>query len=107
MFRAPRVLHTFKRMNSHSSGSAGASTAKSSFNNKYNFNTNPPPVHEYWNIRNTSVLLAFIPIYLSVSYLTKRGTSNVDGYGGLVEYANSEKSPMKDIKFGEPQVSKN
>ena len=79
----------------------------SPFNNKYNFNTNPPPVHEYWNIRNTSVLLAFIPLYLTVSYLTKTGTSNVDGYGGLVEFAKSDKSPINDIKFGEPQAPKN
>lgn len=98
-----RSLQVFKRMNSHSSG---LTATKSTFNNKYNFNTNPPPVHEYWNIRNTSVLLAFIPIYLSVSYLTKKGTSNVDGYGGLVDFAKGDKSPMKEVKFGEPQLPK-
>lgn len=106
MFRLQRShMQMFKRMNSHSAPSVDT-TVKAAFNNKYNFNVNPPPVHEYWNIRNCSVLLAFIPIYLTASYLTKYGTGELEGYGGLLEFAKGEKSPIKDIKFGEPQLPK-
>lgn len=89
-----------------SQASTGAS-AKSAFNNKHNFNINPPPVHTYWTMRNSSVLLAFIPIYLAVGYLTKSTSSELSGYEGLYAFADGEKSPMKELKFGEAQVSKN
>lgn len=104
MYRYQRsCLQTFKRMN-HSSHTS--TPVKSNFTNKYDFNTSPPPVHEYWNIRNTSILLAFIPVYFTVSYFTKNGAQDIDGFGGLLEFANSDKSPLKDVKFGEPQLPK-
>lgn len=87
----------------NSSGAATSATVKSSFNNKHNFNINPPPVHEYWNYRNASVLLAFIPLYFGVGYVAKYVGTNVEGYGGLLGFADSEKSPLNELKFGEPQ----
>lgn len=98
-----------RRFNSHAShahGSGAHTTAKSTFNNTHNFNINPPPVHEYWTIRNASILFAFIPVYLGIAYLTKYSALSADGFGGLIEFAKSDKSPMKDIKFGEPQLPK-
>ena len=93
-----------KRFQSQASTSA---SAKSAFNNKYNFNINPPPVHTYWSMRNSSVLLAFIPVYLLVGYAIKYSSSGLSGYEGLYAFADSEKSPMKELKFGEAQASKN
>ncbi|ODV80150.1 uncharacterized protein CANTADRAFT_25856 [Suhomyces tanzawaensis NRRL Y-17324] len=81
-------------------------TNAGSFTNKHNFNINPPPVHEYWNYRNASVLLAFIPVYLSIGYFAKYIGANTEGYQGLQEFADNEKSPLKELKFGEPQTSK-
>ncbi|EGV64909.1 hypothetical protein PSN45_005261 [Yamadazyma tenuis] len=105
MFRLSRSsLQNFKRFNSHSAHPVTPTPSKAPFNNKYNFNTSPPPVHEYWNIRNTSFLLAFIPLYFAVSYVTKNGVQEIEGFGGLVEFAKGEKSPLKEIKFGEPQL---
>ncbi|KAK6464707.1 hypothetical protein DFJ63DRAFT_334257 [Scheffersomyces coipomensis] len=83
---------------------AAETTAPKAFNNKYNFNINPPPVHEYWNYRNASVLIAFVPIYFGVGYVTRYLSDNTEAFGGLVEFADSEKSPLKDLKFGEPQT---
>lgn len=89
-----------RRFQSHA-----APEAKSApFNNKYNFNIDPPPVHQYWNIRNASVLIAFVPLYLAVGYLGKYTGANLSGFEGLAEFADLEKSPMKEIKFGEPQL---
>lgn len=92
-----------KRFQSHA---APEPARASPFNNKYNFNINPPPVHQYWNIRNASVLLAFAPLYVAVGYLAKYTGSNLSGFDGLVDFADSEKSPMKELKFGEPQLRK-
>lgn len=94
------VLRTARRFQSH----AAAEEKAAPFNNKYNFNINPPPVHAYWNIRNASVLFAFVPLYLAVGYLGKYTGSNLSGFGGLLDFADSEKSPMKEVKFGEPQT---
>ncbi|KAI5950553.1 hypothetical protein CANMA_005213 [Candida margitis] len=84
---------------------AAKQTSKSvPFNNKYNFNLNPPPVHEYWNVYNSSVLFAFVPVFLSIAYFAKYIGVNIEGNAGLLEYANGENSPLKSIKFGEPQL---
>lgn len=82
---------------------ASNESTPSSFTNKYNFNINPPPVHEYWNIKNASVLIAFVPLYFAVGYVAKSIGTDLDGYEGLLEFADSEKSPMKELKFGEAQ----
>lgn len=96
-------LHTTsRRLQAH--GEVHTEAPVKAFNNKYNFNTNPPPVHEYWSTRNVSILLAFIPVYLTVSYFTKYGTSNAEGYEGLLQYAKGENSPMKNMNFAEPQL---
>lgn len=76
------------------------------FNNKYNFNLNPPQVHEYWNVYNSSVLFAFVPVFLGIAYAAKYIGVNIEGNAGLLEYANGENSPIKSIKFGEPQFAK-
>ncbi|CAH6719820.1 hypothetical protein CLIB1444_02S17238 [[Candida] jaroonii] len=102
MLRLNRI--NFKRFNSHGAhGAHGAKPTPSTFTNKYNFNIDPPQVHEYWNIRNTSVVIAFIPVFFGVTYLTKVASDGNDGFGGLLAFANGEQSPMKDIKFSEPQ----
>ncbi|KAK6454426.1 uncharacterized protein RJT20DRAFT_130555 [Scheffersomyces xylosifermentans] len=93
----------FKRFQ-HAAAAAEPAAAKPAFNNKYNFNINPPPVHEYWNYRNASVLLAVIPVYLAVGYVAKYLGSNLEGYEGLIEFAESDK--VKDIQFGQPQQFK-
>lgn len=82
---------------------ASSESTHSNFNNKYNFNINPPPVHEYWNMKNASVLIAFVPLYFGVGYIAKYIGTEIGGYEGLQEYANSENSPMKQLKFGEAQ----
>ncbi|KAI5960919.1 hypothetical protein KGF57_001851 [Candida theae] len=76
------------------------------FNNKFNFNLNPPPVHEYWNAYNSSVLFAFVPVFLGIAYAAKYIGVNLEGNAGLLEFANAENSPIKSIKFGEPQLAK-
>lgn len=86
----------FKRFQSQQTGG---------FNNKFNFNINPPPVHEYWNMRNNSVLLAFVPIYFIVGYFGSYTAGNIEGTQGLLDVADSNESPMKTFKFGEPQAS--
>lgn len=90
-----------------SQASTGSAGVKSSFNNKHNFNINPPPVHQYWTMRNSSVLLAFIPVYLLVGYVAKSAGEGLTGYEGLAGFADGEKSPMKELKFGEAQSSDN
>lgn len=91
----------FKRL--QHSAAESASTAKASgFNNKFNFNINPPNVHEYWNYRNASVLLAVIPVYLGVGYVAKYLGANLDGFEGLIEFADNDQ--LKTLKFGEPQT---
>ncbi|KAK6202735.1 uncharacterized protein RJT21DRAFT_118810 [Scheffersomyces amazonensis] len=86
--------------------SAGESISTKPFNNRYNFNINPPPVHEYWNYRNASVLIAIIPVYLGVAYFAKSLGENLEGFEGLRSFADSDKSPLKELKFGEAQTSK-
>lgn len=73
----------------------------SGFKNTYNFNTNPPPVHEYWNLRNSSVLLAFIPLYFGVGYIAKSTGSELSGFEALKAAADSD--IVKGLGFGEPQ----
>lgn len=73
------------------------------FNNKHNFNINPPPVHAYWNLRNALVLFAFVPAYIAVGYLGKSVGEGLDGFTGLEAFARLEQSPMKEIPFGLPQ----
>lgn len=96
------LLRVAKRFQSH----ASPEVKSAPFNNKYNFNINPPPVHQYWNIRNASVLFAFVPLYLAVGYLGKYTGSNLSGFDSLLEFADSDKSPLKEIKFGEAQQLK-
>ncbi|KAG7192751.1 uncharacterized protein KQ657_001534 [Scheffersomyces spartinae] len=95
----------FKRFQSNSHGhghghAAGASEA-SSFTNKYNFNIDPPAVHEYWNARNASVLLAFIPAYMVVASVAKYVAENQEGWGGLHEYADAHFDKIYQHRFGE------
>lgn len=92
-----------KRFQSHTS-TAGSIT-KSTFNNKYNFNTNPPPVHEYWYVRNSSVLIACIPLYLIVGYAAKYAADDIDSFNGLLGFYDKSES-TRELQFGEPQVSK-
>lgn len=92
-----------KRFNSH--GHAAA-PKDSPFNNKYSFNIDPPQVHKYWNYRNGSVLFLFVPIYVGVGYLAQYTSSHLDGYEGLLGFANGEHSPLNEIKFGESQQLK-
>lgn len=94
-----------KRFQSHASHAT--ETVKSApFNNKYNFNINPPPIHLYWNAKNSFILFAFAPIFVAFGYLGKYTGSNMPGLEGILEFADSEKSPMKELKFGEPQLRK-
>lgn len=76
------------------------------FNNKFNFNINPPPVHTYWHARNFTVLLAFAPIYVAVGFLAKYTGENLNSFEALLDFADSEKSPMKEYKFGEFRPTK-
>lgn len=97
------AVRVARRFQSHA---APAKEEAAPFNNKYNFNIDPPPVHQYWNIRNASVLIAFVPLYLAVGYLGKYTGSELSGFEGLLDFADSEKSPLKELKFGEAQVVK-
>lgn len=72
-----------------------------SFKNTHNFNTNPPPVHEYWNIRNSAVLLAFVPIYVAVGYIGKNSGEGLTSLEALKAAADSDL--VKDLGFGEAQ----
>lgn len=74
------------------------------FTNKHGFNTNPPPVHEFWTAWNSSVVFAFVPVFLAVGYAGKYMGSNIGGYEGLYQFASSDKSPMKELSFGEAQT---
>lgn len=78
-------------------------TKAESFTNKYNFNLDPPPVHSYWNARNSLVLFAFVPAFIGAGYLGIYVGSNLSGMEGLTEFADSEQSPLKTLKFGESQ----
>lgn len=100
--RAARAARVARRFQSHAPRAEKAEP----FNNKYNFNINPPPVHAYWNIRNASVLVAFVPLYIAVGYLGKYTGENLSGFEGLQQFATSEQSPIKELTFGEPQVRK-
>lgn len=73
-----------------------------SFKNTYNFNTNPPPVHEYWNIRNSAVLLAFVPVYVAVGYIAQGSGQGLSGPEGIKAAANAEY--VKGLEFGQPQT---
>ncbi|KAI5952369.1 hypothetical protein KGF54_003235 [Candida jiufengensis] len=98
---------SIKRITTKRFQHAAASTPKQSpipFTNKYHFNLNPPPIHEYWNIYNSSVLFAFIPVFLTISYFAKDLGIGLEGNNGLLDFANSEQSPLKSIKFGESQT---
>ncbi|KAG7662842.1 uncharacterized protein J8A68_003612 [[Candida] subhashii] len=91
---------TFKRLQ-HTAQAAKEST----FNNKYNFNLNPPPVHEYWNIYNSSLLFMLVPLIAGVGYFGKWMGSGLDGFAALLSVANSENSPMKELHYGQSQAS--
>lgn len=95
-----RTFRVARRFQSHA---AQPESKAAPFNNKYNFNMDPPPVHAYWNARNFSVLIAFVPIFLGVGYLGKYTGENSGGFDSLLDFADSEKSPLKDLKFGEAQ----
>lgn len=90
MFRLQSAIKSSKNV----IGRRFASEAKA-FNNPHNFNINPPPVHEYWNQRNATVLVAFVPLYLAVGYLAKYLGEDLGAYDGLLEFANGDDSPLK------------
>lgn len=94
-----------RRLQSHASH-ASESVKAAPFNNKYNFNTNPPPIHLYWNASNSLILFAFVPVFVGIGYFSEYIGSNLRGFEGLVGFADSEQSPMKELKFGEPQLRK-
>lgn len=73
-----------------------------SFKNTYNFNTNPPPVHEYWNMRNSSVLIAFVPVYFAVAYVAKGSGEGLSGSEGIKAAADAEY--VKGLDFGQAQT---
>ncbi|QWW24107.1 hypothetical protein CA7LBN_002941 [Candidozyma auris] len=87
------VSRISRRLQSHASHSS-ETTKSAPFNNKYNFNVNPPPIHSYWNQKNSLVLFAFVPLFVGVGYLGKYTGSNTPGFEGLLEFAESESSPM-------------
>lgn len=97
------VARMSRRFESHA---AQAEPKAATFDNKYNFNIAPPPVHAYWNARNFSVLVVLTPIILGVGYLGKFTGQNIEGYEGLLTFADSKNSPLNEIKFGEPQAKK-
>lgn len=76
------------------------------FNNKYGFNMNPPPVHAYWNARNASVLVAFVPVFLGAGALAKYVGFNLPGWDGLLEFSKLEQLPIGKLAFGEPEPYK-
>lgn len=90
----------------HSAATGAKDVPKVSFNNKYEFNINPPPIHEYWNYRNALVLIAIIPIYLAIGSFAENLNSGLEGYDGLRTFADSLESPMHKLKFAEPQLEK-
>lgn len=81
-------------------------STQAGFSNKYNFNLLPPPVHEYWNIRNSSIYLVFVPLFAGVAYMGKAIGDTFTVHDTLLEFADAEKSPIKELKFGEPQLRK-
>lgn len=93
MFSVPRVARSARRF-------------QSTFTNKYNFNMLPPPVHAYWTIRNASVYLTFVPLFFVVASFGKYLGDSFTVHDTLLEFADGEKSPIKELKFGEPQVRK-
>lgn len=94
--RALRVARTTTRAQSSATG----------IFNKYNFNLLPPPTHAYWNIRNSSLYVVYVPLFLAVTFLGKFLGSSMTPYDSLLEFADDEKSPIKELKFGEPQLRK-
>ncbi|CAD1812349.1 hypothetical protein FOB58_004241 [Candida parapsilosis] len=97
---------TTQRFQHSTTSTTKQATHSTPFNNKYHFNLNPPPVHEYWNVYNSSVLFAFVPVFLGIAYAAKYIGVNIEGNAGLLQYANGENSPLKSIKFGEPQLAR-
>ncbi|EGW33016.1 uncharacterized protein SPAPADRAFT_49942 [Spathaspora passalidarum NRRL Y-27907] len=89
----------------HTATAAESAAKESPFTNKYNFDLNPPRVHEYWNYRNATVLLAFIPLFLVVAELGKTAGNGLRGLSSFIEFAESEKSPMKEQTYGKSQKS--
>lgn len=79
---------------------------QSGFTNKYNFNMLPPPTHAYWNIRNSSIYVVFVPLFFAVAYVGKELGSSTTVHLTLLEFADDEKSPLKGMQFGEPQLRK-
>lgn len=98
----PTIAKRFQSHAAHAEPVAKAST----FNNKFHFDINPPQTHQYWNYRNGSVLFLFVPLFLTVGYLGQYTGANLGGFEGLIRFADSEYSPLKDLKYGEPQLIK-
>lgn len=84
--------------------SSGSTSTASNFTNKHNFNINPPPVHEYWNYRNASVILAVIPLYAVAAYTAKSLGADFEGFSGLLSFKKNEQSPLNELSFAEPQT---
>ncbi|RLV93348.1 hypothetical protein JA1_002538 [Spathaspora sp. JA1] len=93
----------FKRFQHTAESTATKESAP--FTNKYNFDVNPPQVHHYWNYHNATLLVALIPVLLGVAELGRYIGKNLSGYTSFIEFADSEKSPMKESTYGKPQKS--
>lgn len=85
---------------------ASSASHETPFNNKFNFNVSPPPIHLYWNASNSSALFAFVPLFFAIGYTAKYIGANVYDFEALKDFADLESSPLKDLKYGEPQQRK-
>lgn len=74
------------------------------FSNKFGFDLSPPPIHEYWNIHNSTILFAFVPVFLGIAYFAKYVGKTVDANAAYLGYADSEASPVSKIPFGQSQA---
>lgn len=101
---ARAISRVARRYQSHAA--PPAPPAEAPFNNKYNFNTSPPPIHLYWEASHLTTLLVLTPVLLGVGYGAKYIAENLTGFQAFEDFADSEQSPMKTQKFGEPQQRK-
>ncbi|EMG47149.1 hypothetical protein SBY92_000027 [Candida maltosa Xu316] len=84
---------------------AHASTSEAvPFVNKFGFDLSPPPVHEYWNFYNSSVLFAFVPVFIGMAYGIKFLGVSGDASDAYLRYANDEASSVMKLPFGQPQL---
>ena len=81
------------------------------FSNKFGFDLSPPPIHEYWNIHNSTILFAFVPVFLGIAYFAKYVGKTVDANAAYLGYADSNhhqsaKSHLGNLKQHLPKKSK-